>query len=655
MKKFILLHLALLLFLTSASAQYFGKNKPRYRSFDFKIAETPHFQVHYYMNNPEMISFVSRLSEQWYTNHKNIFGQELSQKVPVILYNNHPEFQQTNTISGEIGVGTGGVTEALKTRVVLPISFSNQGTNHVLVHELVHAFQYDAILNGDSTSLQSLSNLPLWMIEGMAEYFSLGRMDPFTSMWMRDAILNDKLPEIKKLNDNRYFPNRYGHSLIAFLGGFYGDTKLRDLFINAAKYGLDQSFITTYGLDSKTISSLWHNAMKTFYAPLLEGNKEKPRGKKLLSEENAGTMNISPAISTNGRYVIFMSEKDLFTTELYLADATSGAIIRKITSLTGQGDLDYINGFESTGSWAPDNRTFSFVGVHKGKNVLVTIDALSGKSLHTVSIPRLDAFVSPVYHPSGKEIIVTGSKEGKTDLYSYNLKTKKVKQLTDDTYSELLPCFSPDGNSLVFMYDKASFSHQRFEGRYTHDLAIMDFDSGAIKTLSVFKNADHINPVYDHEGNILFVSDYDGLRNLYKYDTASGNLLQLTRLLTGISGITATSPMISASTKKDRLLYTHFFNGSYSIFSADAADWLNLDVSPENPPAQNWGVLPVQMDGSDSLVQQSFSSADEDLAGTNPAIVSRNYAPRFKLDYIGGGGGIGVGVNNNSFRNAAGL
>ena len=40
----------------------------------------------------------------------------------MIFYNNHADFQQTNTIGGSIGVGTGGVTEAFKNRVIMPLS-----------------------------------------------------------------------------------------------------------------------------------------------------------------------------------------------------------------------------------------------------------------------------------------------------------------------------------------------------------------------------------------------------------------------------------------------------------------------------------------------------------------------------------------------------
>ena len=125
-----------------------------------------------------------------------------------------PTFSKTNAISGSVGVGTGGVTEAFKNRVILPIAMTNQQTHHVVGHELVHAFQYNMILNGDSTNLRNLGNLPLWMVEGLAEYLSIGSVDAHTAMWMRDAVLHDDFPTFKQLNNPKYFPYRYGQMFL---------------------------------------------------------------------------------------------------------------------------------------------------------------------------------------------------------------------------------------------------------------------------------------------------------------------------------------------------------------------------------------------------------------------------------------------------------
>lgn len=150
--------LPILLFLTIAidvQGQYFGQNKMRYKSLNFSVYETPHFNLHYYLENDTLVRWLAKESEVWYELHQQVFRDTFLRKNPIILYANHPEFQQTTTVQGEIGVGTGGVTEAFKTRVVMPVMQINHQTRHVLGHELVHAFQYRVLMEGgDSTRLE---------------------------------------------------------------------------------------------------------------------------------------------------------------------------------------------------------------------------------------------------------------------------------------------------------------------------------------------------------------------------------------------------------------------------------------------------------------------------------------------------------------------
>src|SRR5476649_207722 len=133
-------------------AQYFGQNKVRYKNLKFKVYKTPHFEIYYYLKNDSLIKRFAQESELWYTIPQQVFRDTFRKANPIILYADHPDFQQTTAIEGEIGVGTGGVTEGLKNRVVMPVMETNQTTRHVIGHELVHAFQYHALLGRDSAA-----------------------------------------------------------------------------------------------------------------------------------------------------------------------------------------------------------------------------------------------------------------------------------------------------------------------------------------------------------------------------------------------------------------------------------------------------------------------------------------------------------------------
>ena len=87
-KKITLVVLLIRTPLTSIDAQYFGRNKPRYRNFDFKVLETPKFDIHYYTKNREVLNRFAQMTEMWYDYHKQIVGEEFSNRNPLISYNN---------------------------------------------------------------------------------------------------------------------------------------------------------------------------------------------------------------------------------------------------------------------------------------------------------------------------------------------------------------------------------------------------------------------------------------------------------------------------------------------------------------------------------------------------------------------------------------
>lgn len=638
----------------SLNAQYFGRNKPRYQTFDFKVLETPHFDLHYYMKNREVLNNFAQQSEEWYDYHRQVIGDSVNFRNPMIIYNNHAEFQQTNTISGSIGVGTGGVTEAFKNRVIMPLTFSNQATRHVLGHEMVHAFQFYGILNGDSTSLQSLSNLPLWMVEGLAEYMSLGRVDPFTSMWMRDALINEGLPTIEKMQNPKYFPYRYGQAFWSSLTATYGDHIIAPLFKATAIFGLKSASQLIFNMPLDSLSTIWTDRMIAHYDPYLKDKKDVPQGKKLFSKENSGSLNVSPSLSPNGRYVVFLSEKDIFTTELFLADVRSGEVVRKVTSTVKDGDIDHLNYLESSGTWSPNGKDYAYIVFKNGRNAIVIRDTEKGKTTQTIFLDKVAAMTNPAWSPDGSYIIFTGSHEGQVDLYKYTLRSKRVEQLTNDIYSEIMVNFNDDGSKITFSYDKRSMTEGRTNGQIPYDIAIMDIATKEIQILDVFHGAENLNPSFDHEGNIYFVSERDGFRNLYRYITSTGEVFQMTDLITGISGISRYSPMITVSTKQDKVLYTYFNNTEYSIYSATIPQMLNKAVDPKAVDFTAGTItLPANRSNYVDIVNKNLRNSDDYPLMDPSNFKVEKYQPKFKLDYIGGGTGIGVG--NNTFGTATGL
>ena len=199
------------------SQDYFGRNKIQYQNFNFNILKTKNFDIYYYPEERAATYDAAEMLERWRSRYTKLFGDSLKKDQPVILYANHADFEQTNVVEGFLSQATGGVTEGIKNRITIPFAGDFADNNHVLGHELVHAFQCD-IIRSRKNGFKEAESFPLWFIEGMAEYFSLGRKDALTSMWLRDAVLNNDVPSIDDVGKNvKYFPYRYGQAILAYI------------------------------------------------------------------------------------------------------------------------------------------------------------------------------------------------------------------------------------------------------------------------------------------------------------------------------------------------------------------------------------------------------------------------------------------------------
>ncbi len=638
MKKIILV-LILALAIMPIKAQYFGGNKPRYEEFDFKVYESPHIALYTYLKRDSLKKAFLYSSEKWFNRHHTIFKDTFSYKIPIILYNNHADFQQTTAISGTIGVGTGGVTEALKTRITMPVRPSYGQTDHVLGHEMVHAFQYNIVKSDDSLSFNNLMNVPLWMVEGMAEYMSLGRYDGHTAMWMRDAVLNKDFPLIKDLYKSKYFPYRYGQNFWAYIGGTYGDDKIKPLFYETLKWGMKQAMDTVLHVKMDSLSKDWKRSNEQYYTRFLKGRDSAAVGKVIFDQHNAGKMNVSPVVSPDGKKIIFLSEKDVLSMDLYVADIATGKM-KKISSKAMTNHIDAIDAFESAGTWSPDSKFFAYIIFKNGKNQLALVDVQKKKVAEIIDVPDLQAFSYPAWSPDGKSILLLGQVDGQPDLYVYHFDTKKTTQITNDPYAEMQANWSADGKKIIFTTDYYYVKRNLYPVKY--HIGIMELSSGKKTYPPIFPGANNMNPQFDEKAeNIYFLSDYDGFRDLYRYNIAQKEIYRLTQFFTGISGITKYSPAFTINFKNNEIVYNYFINHQYILAKAGISDFYNKpieDASIKIAPA----LLPPRINLNYSLVERLLRNRYSDLKFD---IVEKPYKPKFKLDYISN---IGIGMSSNS-------
>ena len=649
----------LLLVLTAAApaqAQYFGRNKVQYKEFKFEVLKTDHFDVYFYEEERENAARVGRMAERWYARLSSIFEHELRTRQPLVLYASHPDFEQTNVVGGMIGEGTGGVTEGLKRRVVLPLAGTLAETDHVLGHELVHAFQYDisaqrAQAGGSGAGIEAL---PLWFVEGLAEYLSIGPVDPHTAMWLRDATRKEELPAIDKLDSGEFFPYRWGQAVWAYVGGKYGDDLIGKIFRTAVRTGdpitaLEQTTL----IDDKELSTNWHADIRAQYGPVMSATARAHTFGRSLTSTDGKTRhdtNVSPSISPDGRHIVFFSSRDLFSIDLFLADAATGRIVRKLVDTALSTHFTSLQFISSAGSWSPDSKQFVLGGVHAGKAVLAILDIADGDVVREIEIPEAGEILNPTWSPDGKSIAFSATVGGDSDLFVYDLSGGSAKRVTNDVYADLQPAWSPDGDTIAFVTDRfttnAALLHA---GDYR--LAVLDVSSGRISPVSTFSQGKNINPQWTPDSRSLyFVSDQNGISNIYRVELQSGRLAQVTNIDSGISGITALSPAISSAIDARTLAVSAYENDSHHIYIIESpqqlagttiASGVQRRQAATLPPVQRESVVARILSDPTTGLATAPGDVEPYKAGLSLDAVSQPYISA-GIDRFGGtvGGGI---------------
>jgi Tol biopolymer transport system component len=626
------------IFITISFAQ-FGQNIVQYDKFDWSFIQSEHFDIYYTNDGLEHAEFVAIEAEIAGKNIASLLDCELSNRVSIIVYNSHNDFQQTNVLDSYMYEGIGGVTELYKNRVVIPFDGSIAEFKHVIHHELVHAYINDYVYGGTLNNLISSQikfQIPLWMNEGLAEYIA-STWDTNSDMWLRDLTINGgDLPKINQLYG--YWAYRGGQSVWKFITQKWGDEAIAEIIFQIKETnGIESGIKEALGVDLELLTEQWHESLKKNYWPDINIRQHLSDIAKPLTDHKKleNTYNIGPAMSPDGSKIAIYSNKS-GPMGIYLISAQDGRFIKKI--LTGQQSAEYeeLHILKPGITWAPDGETIAF-------------SAKSGKSdaLHTVNIItdekkqyRLDmeGIFRPVWSPINNEIVFIGNNGKQSDIYILDLTTEALINMTDDIYTDDHVSWSSDGKHLIFISDRGEKENQM-------DIFSISTKTHEIKQISN-THFDEGYPLYSNDPNqIVFIADEFGINNIYTQNLQNAIREPLTNVMTGVS-------QLSWGESNAHLLFSGFENSGYDIYvmknpldntkkiEIPMTNWVNNEKLPmlkrKDRRAQN---------SSQSYINYTFSNyktntvdtskielAESDVMDSTGHYKSYRYKTKFSLD-----------------------
>jgi len=540
-----------------ASAGQFGRNKVQYRSFEWKIVHTEHFDIYFYEGCEDLADAAGVLAEAANADYERVLDHRLTTVIPVIVYASHNEFQQTNVSYSHIGEGVGGFTELFKNRVVVPFTGSYDDFRHVLYHELVHVFMFDVVYGGlvESVVRKAYTNpVPLWFTEGLAEYVSQG-WDTEAEMIMRDLTIADSIVPLEYLSGG-YLVYKEGQAVLNFIAERYGEQKVAEIVRGLARSkSLDHALREGTGLTTPELSKQFDRWLKARYWPEVA---ERQRGEDVATlitnhGRDGSYLNLGPEISPDGGRVVYVSDRSGYA-DVYVASALDGEGRHKLVGGERSQEFEALHLLRAGFAWSPDGSTICFASKAGASDALNLVDSESGRVVRTLRFP-LDGLFTPAWSSDGERIAFIGTKNGASDIYVTDVEGRELRRMTDDFHDERDPAWSPDGTLIAFSSDRDSPQEAGLKRSY--DLYTVDTGSLDIRRITAsFGNES--GPAWSPDGSrLVYASDRSGSPQLYAADVEDGRAAMLTRFIGG-----AEAPSWSTD---DRLAFSYYGDGGWDV------------------------------------------------------------------------------------------
>lgn len=558
---------------SSVFAQYFsfGKNRVQYNQFDWRYIQSEHFDIYYYKSlNYDLADFTALVLESSLKQLSEDFRHQINDRIRVIIYDSHNDFSQTNVVALPVDAeGIGGVTDLFKNRITMPFSGNYTEFRSTLHHELVHAVFNDMFYGGSIQSVIS-SNLQLlfpdWFDEGLSEYVSLG-WDTNTDMWIRDAVINDYLANIPQLGG--YFAYRGGQSVWNYIVEMYGRQKIGEILqIIKDRRNIEAGFQEALGLSIEELNERWKSFYRKRYLPEVAEREEITDFATDVTEWTGSyTYNTSPAISPQGdKIAMITNDRGYF--DVVVVSAITGEKLKTLIKGSDNVNFEELNILNPNLSWSPNGEKLTLSAKSKGSDDLAIVDYSTGK-IQKIKFPKLDAIGSVAWSPDGTKIAFDGNIGPSQDIFVYNLESRELFNITNDIISDFEPAWSSNSQSIYFVSargDKLELNKYKqnrelllSDDLYSTDIYRVQLTSSKVTRLTKTPLWSENQPATTRDGKLVFISDQNGIPNIYQMDITNRIVSPLTNLQSGVL-------QMSISADGSRLSVNAIDEGSLDIF-----------------------------------------------------------------------------------------
>jgi len=553
----------------------FGKNRVQYKNFKWRYYSTDNFDIYFYDGGNEIAKIATEYLEKEFDRVTDILGSISYSKTEIYLYNSPTDLLQSNIGVNDNSFDVAGQTDFFKPMVEIAYPGNAEDFKKTLIYKLSSMLIYDMMFGGSLSDMfqnSYLLLLPEWFMSGAARYTAYGwdvEMDDF----IRDMIRNKKLNNLSKFTG--YEAELIGQSVWNFIAERFGVSDVSNI-LNLTRIirNEEKSISGTLGLPYKSFLAEWNN----YYleqTSFIDQNYVLPDNGAKVDSNKKGVNIKDIKISPEGNYYSYtVNNKGKYKVILRRIDKNKEKVILK-------GGYKVINQEPDKNipliSWKDEN-TLGIINTKYGKNYLWIYEIGSGKKVKK-ELTRINQIKDFDIVRNGNLAVLSADRNGDNDLYLISLKRNSIKRITSDFYDDVNPRFVPGTSSIIFSSNRTTDTID-VKGREvnnisnTYNIFIYNIDSTK-KTVHRITNtlSKNIKPLAINSNEFYFISDQQGIYNLFTYDLSKNIYHQVSNFGTGIKDFDISYDkryfsFVMSEKGKDNLFLKQNYNLEQNIFTA---------------------------------------------------------------------------------------
>lgn len=498
----------------------FGQNRVQYSRFEWSFLRTDNYDAFFYTGGRELATFCIKYAETTMPEIEKALDHRLGGRIEIICYNTLSDHKQSNFGLDEISLNTGGFTNVVNNRLMVYFNGDHEDLIRQLKDGLALVLLNEMLYGGtlqERIQNAALLNLPQWYVQGLTSYLSRN-WDTDMDNKMKDALDTKKKFRFNRLSQKD--PIFAGHSLWKFLVDKYGKDVIANMvYITKLTRNYESAFLYVTNIEFKEIQKDYFDYYKNLYAKEASLLQDFPADKFKLKKRITPYLQPEMKASPKGNYLAFTTNKN-GKYKVYVLDLKTGKTKKMFKGGIKYHQLIIDNSFPLL-AWQAGGDKLAYVYEKKAQVYLRTVDLVNKKS-ETIRFLKFDKITGIDFSENGRTIAVSAIRRGQSDIYTYDIPTRKEKQITADFYDDLYPRFVDYSSKILFSSNRKRDSlgvgiKTQLDEDNNFDIFQYDLETNSrkLKRLTNTPYINETNPIDYNKDYYAYISDYNGVKNRY--------------------------------------------------------------------------------------------------------------------------------------------